>query len=514
MRSRIGFSGRMSVTTRRVISSFVLAAPAILGVLAPTTPVHAATTINVTTTADELTNNGKCSLREAIRASNLRTSVDSCAAGVGNDTIVVGAGVYDLTVGGELEDAAQTGDLDVLGRVVIRGAGVTRTVVRDRSHDRVFDVRGGALATIEQLTVRDGGNPESDIAAGGGIANAGDLTLRNVSVTANAAPLGGGIVNKVGGTMRLITSVVEGNTAVGHCGTKFGCADANGAGIFNAGTLLASNSTVSGNRGSASSAQGGGIYNVGTVELVNVTVAFNFAGGGLCFEGRCQSSGSGGLLNTGTARITSTIIARNTAVAERHDQGPPSLEPPPPLDLTPVDRDCSGSLESHGSNLIGTSSGCSLTGVPTGNQIGVDAGLGALQDNGGPTLTHALLPGSPAIDAVVAGICPATDQRGIPRPQDGNLDGLAVCDIGAFEVQPPVTFASLCTLSRQLVTNATLAKGMCTTLDAAQRSNDRGLPKEKAKLLSTYAGQVDTAQRIGVVTADQALRLKRLAVAL
>jgi hypothetical protein len=59
-----------------------------------------------------------------------------------------------------------------------------------------------------------------------------------------------------------------------------------------------------------------------------------------------------------------------------------------------------------------------------------DAGLGPLADNGGPTLTHALLAGSPAIDAADDGICPATDQRGVTRPQG------AACDVGAYEYMP------------------------------------------------------------------------------
>ena len=60
--------------------------------------------------------------------------------------------------------------------------------------------------------------------------------------------------------------------------------------------------------------------------------------------------------------------------------------------------------------------------------------LGPLADNGGPTMTHALLPGSPAIDAGRNSGAPMTDQRGLPRPQDANGDGWAVVDIGAYEV--------------------------------------------------------------------------------
>jgi hypothetical protein len=64
---------------------------------------------------------------------------------------------------------------------------------------------------------------------------------------------------------------------------------------------------------------------------------------------------------------------------------------------------------------------------------GTDRRLGPLHDNGGPTFTHALLFGSPAIDAGDNSACPATDQRGFVRPMDGDDDGTATCDIGAFE---------------------------------------------------------------------------------
>jgi hypothetical protein len=92
-------------------------------------------------------------------------------------------------------------------------------------------------------------------------------------------------------------------------------------------------------------------------------------------------------------------------------------------------------LISRGDNLVGTDTGCpsdasrgDLTVAPAAVFTEV---LGPLQDNGGPTWTHALLPGSPAIDRGEAGQCPATDQRGVSRPQG------AGCDLGAFELEGP-----------------------------------------------------------------------------
>jgi hypothetical protein len=97
--------------------------------------------------------------------------------------------------------------------------------------------------------------------------------------------------------------------------------------------------------------------------------------------------------------------------------------------------DCGGGgVTSDGHNLDSDGT-CALTG--TGDQSSTDPLLAALADNGGPTQTRALPANSPAVDAADDAGCPATDQRGVARPQDGDEDGTAVCDIGAFELEPP-----------------------------------------------------------------------------
>src|SRR5438552_2553079 len=119
----------------------------------------------------------------------------------------------------------------------------------------------------------------------------------------------------------------------------------------------------------------------------------------------------GGVYNQGTLTLTDVIVADSTSADS-----------------------CAGSgtLTSQGHNLDSGNT-CGFTGP--GDLVDMDPRLGPLQDNGGPTPTQALLPGSPAIDAG-GDDCPPplTDQRGFSRPADGNGDGIATCDIGAFEL--------------------------------------------------------------------------------
>lgn len=120
----------------------------------------AAGTITVTTTADENNLDGDCSLREAIRAANNDQVVDFCPAGNGADTIIVPAGTYpfDPALGTRGENAAATGDLDIMEDVTISGAGRVQTIIDAGGNDRVFDVLLNSVVTISDLTVT-GGDP-------------------------------------------------------------------------------------------------------------------------------------------------------------------------------------------------------------------------------------------------------------------------------------------------------------------------------------------------------------------
>src|SRR5207245_954966 len=172
-----------------------------------------------------------------------------------------------------------------------------------------------------------------------------------------------------------------------------------GGGILNGGSLTLTNSTVSGN----SAYYGGGIYNRGTLSMNSCTIAFN-----------TEPAGHGGVYSYGA-----TLTTRNTIMADNRDPSGSG--------------DFSGTITSAGHNLLQNPTGATIVGDPTGDIYGVDPLLGPLADNGGPTLTHAA--GSPVVDLGDNTNAPATDQRGFPRVVDGNLDGVAIIDIGAFERQ-------------------------------------------------------------------------------
>jgi hypothetical protein len=225
--------------------------------------------------------------------------------------------------------------------------------------------------------------------------------IKGVNLTGGQAPGGtgpsdggnGGAIDS-GGTLTLDGSTLTGNHAGDATGTG---TDGSGGAINNTGTLHVINSTISGNSAQTGA---GGIFSTGRLSVANSTIAGN-PGGGV---------GSGG----GTASLRGTLLAGNSG------------------------GNCAGAVGDGGSNLSFPADGSCPAGFAHGDPKLDPAGPA---DNGGPTKTIALLPGSAAIDAESAGQCldlstPAlalgTDQRGLPRPAG------AGCDIGAFELQPTV----------------------------------------------------------------------------
>ena len=279
---------------------------------------------------------------------------------------------------------APTGDL-TLNELIIRGG---RTV---GSGGGIFVHTGGINIASTRLTLVNSTVSGNTATTGGGIDNEGTLTLVNSTVSFNTVTGSGdgGCIRNIAGVATLTNSTVSGNTAP-H----------SGGGIQNFATLTLTNSTVSGNTAGVA---GGGMRNFATLTLVNSTVSGNTAPFG------------GGIYNNGTLTLKNTIVANNSPT------------------------DCGGVITSLGHNIVSDGS-CGLAG--SGDMNSTDPLLDILAGNGGPTQTHALLSGSPAIDAVPLADCTdadgnpiTTDQRGVARPQG------TACDIGAYEVEAEITVA-------------------------------------------------------------------------
>jgi hypothetical protein len=443
-------------------AEFVLCFVAVLlssgAVMASAERVHAATLI-VTTTADS----GPGSLRAAI------------AAASDGDTIQFDPALNGQTI------ALTSGELAINKNITINGPGpVLLTISRDQqaSGFRIFHVTPGHAVTIGGLTISGGvatgggvlndqatltldnctvsGNRGGFSASGtsaGGIFNGGTITISGSTVSGNVANVAGGIDNF--GTLVIRSAIVTNNRSnffdpppsggsaggIENVGTleissstiSNNWADVFGGGIVNYGMMTVTDSTVSGNvaAGMFGTGTGGGVSNGGShAEIHNSTVSSNLVdgdGGGINSAGPLTitnstisdnraSQNGGGIFNVGgntTLEIGDTILKASAFGTNIFNSG--------------------GTVISRGYNVSNDDGGGFLT--ATGDQINTDPMLGPLQDNGGPTFTHDLLTGSPAINTGHPNFTPPpfTDQRGYPRVFNGRID------IGSLEVQPAPT---------------------------------------------------------------------------
>ncbi|MBW3598844.1 MAG: LEPR-XLL domain-containing protein, partial [Planctomycetes bacterium] len=368
------------------------------------------TVVDVDTFDDVVdSSDGVTSLREAVIRAN---------SNPGDFEIRLQAGAYWLTISGEGEDLAATGDLDIRdnGRVTIVGAGAGQTVIDAGGDDaaipsladRVFHVLGGASLDVEGLKIT--GGVTGLRRDGGGIAiDGGALALSASEVSGNSAGGDGGGIANNGGEVVIADSTIADNSA-----EPFGA----GGGLLNRGQATVTGSTFSGNRAAGS---GGGIHNDDSAQTLSVASS--------TFSGNTADRGGGMHL----AESGAIVLLHNTIVAGNHIPG----------GFGPASNDIDGMVDPESAfNLIGhaaTSGG--LTDGTNGNIVGVDVTTvldTALADNGGPTLTHALLSGSAAIDAGDPDFDPAAfdpplvnDQRGegFDRVVGGRID------IGAVELQ-------------------------------------------------------------------------------
>lgn len=389
------------------------------------TIAHAAT-FTVTNAGDD----GSGSLRQAIASAN---------GSAGADIIEFAAGVTGtITLASALPQ--------IVDEVSINGPGADVLSVSGDLAYRVFDVASGISVSIAGLTIADGRVTSTTGTNGAGVSNRGSLVLEDCVIARNRAEsgLGGGIDNGAGaalevigcaienntadsggginndGDLIVIESLIRGNGAVSQGGGIDNSSDAVligslvannaaqfGAGIGNGNLLTVINTTFSGNTADGADSSGGGIDNFnGTVELIHATVAFNSASSG------------GGIWSNSEFSVKNSLIV--------NDAGGGNCV---------VD---AGSFQAPGDNLD-TDGSC--PGFAASSSTG--AALGPLDDNGGPTLTHAL--GTPSVAVNAASDCTQLDgvslvefdQRGISRPQG------AACDLGAFElIQPDLIFAN------------------------------------------------------------------------
>ena len=337
-----------------------------------------------------------------------------------NFSSVAGGGIRNVSGNIQIINTTISDNLSLFsggGIAVIDGdLTVNDSVIDGNSLSLRFSEEGGGIAivsgnaTITDSTIRS----NFSNGMGGGISsNAQSLVISNTHIADNAAVEGGGIA--IFSDAIISDSVITNNNSGKDAGIDpfsgepFDGSGGGGIALFGGADKEIISSTISGN-------EGGGILLDSTainVWLTHSTITNNSAN----FEEPTNFEGNG-VSSAGHLTVANSIIAANS-----HDS------------------DVFGNVTSDGYNLIGNGSGSNGFGG-IGDQVGttdnpIDPRLAPLADNGGPTLTHALQPGSPAIDAGDPNFSPPpnTDQRGEPRVVDGNNDTIARIDIGAFEVQ-------------------------------------------------------------------------------
>jgi hypothetical protein len=396
---------------------------------------------------------GMISLRDAIATANSNNQANTVtfapgittvtvtsplqvtAAGQANATTIDGGGVVTVQM------QAQAGSVFILGPSGLVATGTVYAELRGMtitggsavlSSPSRFGVNGGggidvgqnATATLDHVIVRANSTGYAGTQfryGGGGILNYGVMQIDACTVAGNVVPGdrydlsagGGGIYN--GGQLTIEGSTVSGNTA-----------NASGGGIYNVGQIVVEDSTISGN--TAVSENGGGIIDGGTSSIINSTVSGNQA-----------LQNAGGIEAGATTTLTNVTIANNRTANTGAGAGGGVYSTGAKANNTIISGNFAGLTGTTADDLGG-----SLAAAGSHNLIGGNAKLGPLANNGGPTLTHIPLFGSPAIDAGNNGLALdengnllTTDQRGDPRLFGGVFSGTV--DIGAVETQgtPP-----------------------------------------------------------------------------
>ncbi|WP_196803177.1 beta strand repeat-containing protein, partial [Dolichospermum circinale] len=415
-----------------------------------------AITLTVNTTADQ--NDGSAtnglSLRDAILIANADTT---------NDYIInlTGGTTYSLTAFSLID--TKGGDLDILGKVTIQSTGTQPATIDASgltSTDRVFEV--SKYLNLSNIVVKGGLTTRS----GGGIYIGENATalLFNTTVKDNSSSSifssGGGIYN--GGVLALINSTVADNQVVGSY--------TDGGGIYNSGQAILLGTTIKNNTGRS----GGGIYNSKTLTISNSTI-YNNIGEGISQSSSSstinlinstvsgnQASRAGGIdASGGVVNVVNSTITQNTATSSYSgvggidsDGGTVNLRNSIVAGNIGIYPDIEGNINGNNNNLIGNLTGASGT-IGTGTDIvNPNPKLGLLQDNGNGIFTHALLSGSPAINAGNNALI-ITDVFDLDADGNDNSETIpfdnrgsgftrissGTVDIGAFEFQPALNLS-------------------------------------------------------------------------
>jgi hypothetical protein len=359
-------------------------------------------------TGGGILNQGTMTLTNSTVSDNTSTATSGGIDNTDTGTLTL----FDCTVSGNAATRGGTSGISNRGgELAIVNSTVSGNITKTRSSGAVSNDRGNVL--IDNSTVTENTHfgiynrstgtltiVDSEVSRnwGGGIHSSGMLTLFNSTVSENTGAEGAGILTHRDGplrltnSVRLINSTVSGNTAT----------ERHGGGIRNCnGTLTVTNSTISSN---SAALGGGGISLCGAesdTTLSHVTLTGNTAG-----------RRGDGISNTSQYDEIGAVALMNSI----------------------VDGDCEGPVSSAGGNLESPGDTCGLD-QPTDqrNLSAEDLALAPLQDNGGPTKTHALLQGSVAVDQIALDACRVDqDQRGELRA----WGEMPLCDVGAFEVQP------------------------------------------------------------------------------
>ncbi len=333
------------------------------------------------------------------------------------------------------------------GGAIFTGNG-TLTVSNSTFTGNSAGLGGGIGNTTGTVTVSNSTFSGNGAGGGGGIFNEiGTVTVTNSTFAGNSAQAGGGIDNEQGAALSVTNSTFTGNSAIGG--------DFNyGGGIYNGGPLTVSNSTLTGNR----AALGGGIYTTpGSSDEPLIVTNSTFSGNTATGQGEGEPPGGGAIYCAGSApcRATNTIVANSTSGGN-----------------------CSGHLFTDGGHNLddGTSCGFStLNGSLNNTNPQLDPA--GLKDNGGPTQTIALQPGSPATDAGDDSACAAApvnnrDQRDFVRPGTGHRH----CSIGAYEADAVAGCTGDCSGTHTVAVNDLITLGSMALGTAQSSACAYGVP--------------------------------------